>query len=68
VREVGKALGLSEDVTGLLAKSASSPGAEDTLAEVAAVSGLDKSARRLRMSLDLAWKVHQVLAGMVQPV
>jgi error-prone DNA polymerase len=55
VREVGKALGLSEDVTARLAKGSWGPGGERTLAEVAAGEGLDPSGdRRLSLALELA--------------
>ncbi|ONG59155.1 hypothetical protein BKE38_00330 [Pseudoroseomonas deserti] len=46
VREVGKAMGLSEDVTGRLAKASWGPGREQTLAELASGLGLDPADTR----------------------
>src|SRR3984885_9869780 len=43
IREVGKALGLSEDVTGRLSKATWGPGREDGLEALAATEGLDRS-------------------------
>ncbi|MBI0536924.1 DNA polymerase III subunit alpha [Roseomonas sp. KE2513] len=57
VREVGKALGLSEDVTGRLAKASWGPGRDDSLAEIAAAEGLDLSDRRLGLALELAEEI-----------
>ena len=57
VREVGKALGLSEDVTGRLSKASWGPGREDTLAELAQEEGLDLSDRRLSLTLELAAEI-----------
>jgi error-prone DNA polymerase len=54
VREVGKVMGLSEDITGHLAKSSWHDGAE-TLRDVARAEGLNPEADpRLGMALDLA--------------
>ena len=54
IREVGKAVGLSEDVTGRLAKAVWGAGAR-SLREVAAGEGLDPEGdRRLGMACDLA--------------
>jgi error-prone DNA polymerase len=57
IREVGKALGLSEDVTGRLSKASWGPGREDTLAELAQEEGLDLSDRRLGLALELAAEI-----------
>ena len=57
IREVGKALGLSEDVTGRLAKASWGPGREQTLEEIAATEGFDLSDRRLAMALELAVEI-----------
>ncbi len=57
IREVGKALGLSEDVTGRLAKASWGPGREDTLAELAREEGLDLSDRRLGLAVELATEI-----------
>ena len=57
VREVGKALGLSEDVTGRLAKASWGPGRDDSLAEIAAAEGLDLTDRRLGLALELAEEI-----------
>ena len=54
VREVGKAMGLSEDVTARLAKATWGPGGGRPLAEVAADEGLDTREPRLRTALGLA--------------
>ena len=54
VREVGKAMGLSEDTTAKLAKASWGPGGERPLAEIAAGEGLDPADRRLSMALQLA--------------
>ncbi|GAB0119807.1 error-prone DNA polymerase [Acidisoma sp. 7E03] len=57
IREVGKALGLSEDVTGRLAKAGWGPGRDDSLADLAQQEGLDLSDRRLSMTLELAAEI-----------
>jgi error-prone DNA polymerase len=57
IREVGKALGLSEDVTGRLAKASWGPGRDDGLKELAAQEGLDLSDRRLGLALELAAEI-----------
>ncbi|MFC3126419.1 error-prone DNA polymerase [Pseudoroseomonas globiformis] len=57
VREVGKVLGLSEDVTGRLAKGAWGPGRDRTLSEIAAADGLDPADRRLALALELAEEI-----------
>ncbi|WP_338663863.1 error-prone DNA polymerase [Pararoseomonas sp. SCSIO 73927] len=58
VREVGKAMGLSEDVTGRLAKASWHDGM-DGLRDVAREAGLDPAADpRLGMALDLAEELH----------
>jgi error-prone DNA polymerase len=57
VREVGKALGLSEDVTAKLAKGSWGPGRDSSLAEVAASEGLDPTDRRLALALELAEQI-----------
>ncbi|ATR19612.1 error-prone DNA polymerase (plasmid) [Roseomonas sp. FDAARGOS_362] len=57
VREVGKVLGLSEDVTGRLAKASWGPGRDDSLVEIAAAEGLDLADRRLRLALELAEEI-----------
>ena len=57
IREVGKALGLSEDVTGRLSKATWGPGREQDLAELAEAEGLDLSDRRLRLTLELATEI-----------
>ncbi len=54
IREVGKAMGLSEDVTARLAKASWGPGREMGLAELAASIGLDTADPRLAMTLELA--------------
>jgi error-prone DNA polymerase len=54
IREVGKAMGLSEDVTARLAKASWGPGREMGLAELAASIGLDTTDPRLAMTLELA--------------
>ncbi|RKK02356.1 DNA polymerase III subunit alpha [Pseudoroseomonas wenyumeiae] len=54
VREVGKALGLSEDVTAKLAKGSWGPGRDSSLSEVASSEGLDPTDRRLALALELA--------------
>ncbi|NMJ42807.1 error-prone DNA polymerase [Roseomonas sp. JC162] len=57
IREVGKAMGLSEDVTGKLAKSAWGPGSDEPLEDIAASAGLDTSDPRLGMALELAGEI-----------
>ncbi|MDT8350928.1 PHP domain-containing protein [Roseomonas mucosa] len=57
VREVGKALGLSEDVTGRLAKASWGPGRDSSLAEIATAEGLDLADRRLGLALELAEEI-----------
>ena len=57
IREVGKALGLSEDVTGRLAKASWGPGRDDGLKELAAQEGLDLTDRRLGLALELAAEI-----------
>ena len=57
IREVGKALGLSEDVTGRLSKASWGPGREQGLAELADAEGLDLSDRRLALTLQLAEEI-----------
>ena len=54
IREVGRAMGLSEDVTAKLAKASWGPGREQTLAELAAAEGLDAADPNLAMTLELA--------------
>jgi len=57
VREVGKVLGLSEDITGKLAKGSWGPGRDSSLAEVAASEGLDPTDHRLGLALELAEEI-----------
>ncbi|MBR0658368.1 error-prone DNA polymerase [Neoroseomonas oryzicola] len=57
IREVGKAMGLSEDVTGKLAKSAWGPGSDEPLEDIASSAGLDTSDPRLGMALELAEEI-----------
>ena len=57
IREVGKALGLSEDVTGRLAKASWGAGRERSLDEIAAAEDLDLSDRRLGLALELATEI-----------
>ncbi|WP_458097977.1 error-prone DNA polymerase [Roseomonas sp. WA12] len=54
VREVGKAMGLSEDVTGILAKASWGPGHEKGFEELAESEGLNLADRRLAMTLEYA--------------
>ncbi|WP_369412619.1 error-prone DNA polymerase [Neoroseomonas alba] len=54
IREVGKAMGLSEDVTGKLAKAAWGPGSDRSFGDIAQASGLDTTDSRLAMTVDLA--------------
>ncbi|MDI3308247.1 MAG: error-prone DNA polymerase, partial [Acetobacteraceae bacterium] len=53
-REVGKAMGLSEDITARLARASWGPGREMDLAALAKAEGLDVADPRLAMTLDLA--------------
>ncbi|MFC7738969.1 error-prone DNA polymerase, partial [Roseomonas sp. GCM10028921] len=57
IREVGKALGLSEDVTGRLAKGVWGPGRDGGVGEVAEAEGLDLSDPRLAMAVELAEEI-----------
>ncbi|PWC26991.1 error-prone DNA polymerase [Teichococcus aestuarii] len=57
LREVGKAMGLSEDVTAKLAKASWGPGREQTLPELAAGLGLDPADPALRWTLQLAEEI-----------
>jgi error-prone DNA polymerase len=57
IREVGKALGLSEDVTGRLAKASWGAGRDQSFEEIAASEGLDVADRRLRLALELAAEI-----------
>ncbi len=58
IREVGKALGLTEDITARLAKSVWGPRGDRDMAEVAAETGLDPAGdSRLAMALDLAEEI-----------
>ena len=54
IREVGRAMGLSEDVTAKLAKASWGPGREQTLPELAATEGLDPADPNLAMTMELA--------------
>jgi error-prone DNA polymerase len=54
IREVGKAMGLSEDVTARLAKASWGPGREMGLKDLAAAEGLDTADPRLLLALELA--------------
>ncbi|TCZ61118.1 error-prone DNA polymerase [Roseicella aquatilis] len=54
VRDVGKAMGLPEDVTGALASQVSGWDAEGVTADHAAEINLDPADRRLRLTLELA--------------
>ena len=54
IREVGKAMGLTEDITARLAKAGWGPGRETSLAELAQDEGFDISDPRLAMTLELA--------------
>ncbi|WP_043364289.1 error-prone DNA polymerase [Belnapia sp. F-4-1] len=54
IREVGKAMGLSEDVTARLAKASWGPGREMSLAALAASVGLEPGDARLGLALALA--------------
>jgi error-prone DNA polymerase len=57
IREVGKALGLSEDVTGRLAKGTWGSGRDGGLEELAAQEGLNLTDRRLGLALELAAEI-----------
>jgi error-prone DNA polymerase len=57
IREVGKALGLSEDITARLAKASWGAGRDRGFAELAAAEGLDVSERRLRLAMELAEEI-----------
>ncbi|MFC0406771.1 error-prone DNA polymerase [Roseomonas elaeocarpi] len=57
IREVGRAMGLSEDVTARLARASWGPGREMTLHALAAELGLDTRDRRLRQALTLATEI-----------
>ena len=58
IREVGKAMGLSEDITAGLAKGVWAPRGERPLAEAAADRGLDPAAdRRLCLALEIAEEI-----------
>ena len=57
IREVGKALGLSEDVTGRLAKASWGAGRDQSFEEIATSEGLDVADRRLRLALELAAEI-----------
>src|SRR3954470_4203359 len=57
VREVGKAMGLSEDVTARLAKGSWGPGHEMGLVGLAAAEGLDTSDPRLAMALEFSEEI-----------
>ena len=54
IREVGRAMGLTEDITGRIADSTWGPGGEASLAGQAAALGLDVADPRLAMTLALA--------------
>ena len=54
IREVGKAMGLSEDITARLAKASWGPGREMSLAALAKAEGVNVADPRLAMTLDLA--------------
>jgi len=54
IREVGRAMGLSEDVTAKLAKASWGPGREQTLPELAREEGLDAADPNLAMTIELA--------------
>ena len=57
IHEVGKAMGLSEDITGRLAKASWRPDRDGSLTDIAAAEGLDVSDRRLAMTLELAEEI-----------
>ncbi|MBU8541151.1 error-prone DNA polymerase [Falsiroseomonas tokyonensis] len=60
IREVGRAMGLTEDVTARLAKASWGPGREIGLAQLAESEGLDVSDPRLAMTLELAEELQDV--------
>jgi error-prone DNA polymerase len=57
IREVGKALGLTEDVTARIAKAGWGQRGEKTLEEIAEAEGLDLTDRRLSLALELAEEI-----------
>ena len=57
IREVGKALGIPEETTGLMAKSAGSPGNQSSWEEIAAARGLDPSDHRVRLACELTEEI-----------
>ena len=57
IREVGRAMGLGEDVTARLAKASWGPGREMDLGQLAAAEGLDVGDPRLAMTLELAEEI-----------
>ena len=57
IREGGKALGLSQDVTGRIAKAGWGPGRDRSLAEIAEAEGFNLSDRRLALTLQLAEEI-----------
>ena len=57
IREVGKAMGLSEDITGRLAKLSWGPGRDVAPLDLARSEGLDVSDRRLGLALELAGEI-----------
>ena len=57
IREVGKALGLSEDVTARLAKAGWGLGGERSFDDLAAKEGFDPTDRRLSLALELAAEI-----------
>ncbi|WP_439577528.1 error-prone DNA polymerase [Elioraea sp.] len=54
IREVGRTMGLSEDVTGRIAGETWGPGREGSLADRVVALGLDRTDARLMMTLELA--------------
>jgi error-prone DNA polymerase len=60
IREVGRAMGLTEDVTARLAKASWGPGRELDLHALAASEGLDVGDPRLAMTLELAEELQDV--------
>lgn len=54
IREVGKAMGLTADVTARLAKASWGPGRERSFLQLAAAEGLELSDPRLTMAMELA--------------
>ncbi len=57
IREVGKALGLSEDITGKLAAATWGAGRDRSFAELVAAEGLDPADPRLALAMELAEEV-----------